>query len=54
MDQLINALLTIDKAHTVLERALDCGPGLGGLNQAYGLKSSKGQIHPGLIFWGVL
>ncbi len=30
MDQLVNALLAIDKAHTVSQRALNCGPGLGG------------------------
>ncbi len=28
--------LVIDKAHTVPQRAMDCGPGLGGLNQVYG------------------
>ncbi len=32
MEQLINVLLAIDKSHTVPQRALDCGTGLGGLN----------------------
>ncbi len=32
MDQLINILLAIDKAHTVPQMALDCGPGLGGVS----------------------
>ncbi len=36
MDQLINVLLAIDKAHTVPQRALDCEPGFGGLNQVHG------------------
>ncbi len=36
MDQSINVLLAIDKAYIVPLRALDCGPGLGGLNQVYG------------------
>ncbi len=35
MDQLVNVLLAIDKVHTVPQRALDCEPGLGGLNQVY-------------------
>ncbi len=30
MGQLKNVLLTIDKAHTVPQRALDCGPSVGG------------------------
>ncbi len=33
MDQLVNVVLTIDKAHIVLERALYCGPGLDGMRQ---------------------
>ncbi len=32
MDQSINILLAIDKAHTVSQRALDCRLGLDGLN----------------------
>ncbi len=28
--------LAIDNAHKVPQRALDCGPDLGGLNQDYG------------------
>ncbi len=28
MDQLVNVLLAIDKAHITPQRALDCGPGL--------------------------
>ncbi len=36
MDPLVNVLLAIDQAHTVPQRAYDCGPGLGGLNQVYG------------------
>ncbi len=28
-------LITADKAHTVLQKTLDCRPGLGGLNQVY-------------------
>ncbi len=35
MDQLVNVLLFINKAHTVPQRAMDCGPGFGGLNQVY-------------------
>ncbi len=27
--------IAIDNAHTVPQRALDCGSGLGGLNQVY-------------------
>ncbi len=37
MGQFSNVLLAIDEAHTVTQRALDCGPGIGGLNQVYGL-----------------
>ncbi len=33
MDQIMNVIITIDKVHTAPQRALDCGPGLGGLNQ---------------------
>ncbi len=38
MDQLVNVLLlvAIYKGHTVPQRALDCRPGLDGLNQVYG------------------
>ncbi len=36
MGQFNNVLLAIDKAHTEPQRALDYGPGLGGLNQVYG------------------
>ncbi len=36
MGQFSNVLLAFDKSHTVPQRALDCGPGLGGLNQVYG------------------
>ncbi len=32
MDQIINVVMAIDKTHTAL---LDCGPGLGRLNQGY-------------------
>ncbi len=35
MGQFRKVLLAIDKAHTVPQRALDCRPGLGGLNQVY-------------------
>ncbi len=36
MGQLSKVLLAVDNAHIVPQRALDCGPGLGGLNQVYG------------------
>ncbi len=36
MGQFSNVLLAIDKAHTAPQRALDCIPGLGELNQVYG------------------
>ncbi len=36
MGQFSKVLLAIDKAHTVPQRALDCRPDLGGLNQVYG------------------
>ncbi len=36
MDQLVNLILAIDKAHTVPERVLDCRPDLGGLNHVDG------------------
>ncbi len=29
MDQFSKVLLAIDNAHTLAQRALDCGPGLG-------------------------
>ncbi len=32
MDQSVDVLLVIDKAYTVPQRALDCRPGIGGLN----------------------
>ncbi len=35
MDQSINVLSAICKAHTVPQRVMDCGYGLGGLNQVY-------------------
>ncbi len=33
MDQFSKVLIAIYNAHTVPQRVLDCGPGLGGLNQ---------------------
>ncbi len=36
MGQFRKVLLAIDKVHIVPQRALDCGPDLGGLNQVYG------------------
>ncbi len=39
MSKFSKVLLTIDKAHTVPQRVLDCGLGLGGLNQVYGPNS---------------
>ncbi len=37
MVQFSKVLLAIDKVHTVVpQMALDCRPGLGGLNQVYG------------------
>ncbi len=41
MRQLENVLWAIDKAHTVPQRVLDCGPGWAGLNQVYGLNCLK-------------
>ncbi len=35
MGQFSKVRLAIDNAHTVLQNALDCRPGLGGLNQVY-------------------
>ncbi len=35
MGQFSKVLLAIDNAHTVTQRALDCRPGLIGLNQVY-------------------
>ncbi len=35
MVQLSKVLLAINKVHTVPQRALNCRPGLGGLNQIY-------------------
>ncbi len=38
-------LLAIDNAHTLLQRALDCGPpGLGWLNQVYGLNNPTPSV----------
>ncbi len=36
MGQIKQSTIAIDNAHTVPQRVLDCGPGLGGLNQVYG------------------
>ncbi len=36
MDQFCKVILAIDNAHTVTQWALDCVPGLGGLNLVYG------------------
>ncbi len=36
MDQPVHIMLAIDKVHTPPQRALDCRPGLGRLNQVYG------------------
>ncbi len=36
MSQFSKVLLAINNAHIVPQRALDCEPGLGGLNQVYG------------------
>ncbi len=36
MGQFSKELLVIDNAHTLPQWALDCGPGLAGLNQVYG------------------
>ncbi len=55
MDQLMNVILTIVKVHTAPHRALDCVPGLGGLNQVYGPNdrlftcSIKVQLCPSLV-----
>ncbi len=38
MDQLVDVLLVIDKVLTLSQRALDCRPGLGELNQGYKVK----------------
>ncbi len=35
MNQLMNVILTDDKIHTSPQRAIDCRPGLDGLNQKY-------------------
>ncbi len=35
MGQFSKVLLDIDKVYTVTQRALDCRPGLGELNQVY-------------------
>ncbi len=41
MGQFSKVLLAIDNAHRVLQRALDCGPGVGGLNQVMKLGPVK-------------
>ncbi len=40
MDHQVNVILTIDKVHTTPHRVVDCGQGLGGLNQV------RGTNHP--------
>ncbi len=35
MGKFSKVLLAIDNMHAVPQRALDCGPGLGGLHQVY-------------------
>ncbi len=35
MDKTLNVLLAIDKAYIAPQMALDCRPGLDGLNQVY-------------------
>ncbi len=35
MDELVNVLLVIDKAHIVPQKALDCRPGLDNIHLAY-------------------
>ncbi len=48
MDQLVNVLLAVDKACTLPQMALDCGPGLSGLNnQIYGPTNLESQGRPG-------
>ncbi len=37
MNKFGNVVLAIDRTHIVPHRAMDCRPGLGGLNQVYGL-----------------
>ncbi len=37
MNQIMNIILTIYKVHTAPQRAMDCGPGLGGINQVFGI-----------------
>ncbi len=46
MCQFSKVLLPIDKVHTVPQNALDCGPGLGGLNQVYGPNVSAIYVTP--------
>ncbi len=36
MGHLVNVLLSIDEAHILPQRAMEYGPGLGGLNQVMG------------------
>ncbi len=48
MDQFSKVLLAIDKIHTEPQRALDCVPGLGGLNQVYVDGQGQGQGHKNL------
>ncbi len=49
MDQISNlkVLLAIDKVYTVHvpQRALDCRPGLGGLNHIYGPNCPTPSVH---------
>ncbi len=45
MDQLVNVIVAIDKLRTTGQRALDCEPGLGGLNQVIGPNISQISFH---------
>ncbi len=51
MGQFSKVLLAIDIAHTVSQRALDCGPGLGEIHtfSSLGFKWSKALIF--VTFW---
>ncbi len=44
MGQFSNVLLAIGKTNTVPQRALDCGPGLGGFNHVYGPNHSTPSV----------
>ncbi len=44
MGQFGKVLLAIDNAYTVPWRAMDCGLGLGGLNQVYGPKRQTPSV----------